>query len=225
MDSINKVKRMKSFLYGLSIIIFPVMLFIGFFMHPDITSFKIMTTAEELAKNFRHNNFYHIGHLIVALAIPLMIFNFICFIERLKGSGIWFGLLGGIIGIFGSVVLALDKGSLCLVLSAFDTLMDDKFREFIPFLQVIVDKDGLLGITLLLPLLPLGGIIQTIGLLREKMVKLWQGFAIISGLLLLNNPDIEILSIIGTSLMIMGYLPLGIKIMKMEEFSAGMQFE
>lgn len=216
MDTINKVKKVKSFLFGLSIILFPVMLFIGFFMHPDITSFKIMSTAEELAKNFRHNNFWHIGHLIVALAIPLIIFSFIYFMEELKGKGIWFGLIGGIIGIIGSVILALDKGSLCLVLSAFDTLKDDKFKEFIPFLQVIVDRDGLLWITKLLPLLPFGAIIQTIGLLRENRVNTWQGIAIISGLLLLNNPDIEIISIIGASLMIIGYLPLAIKIMKRE---------
>lgn len=114
----------------------------------------------------------------------------------------------------GSVILALDKGSLCLVLSAFDTLTDDKFKELIPFLQVIVDRDGLLGITFLLPLLPLGAIIQTIGLLREKTVAFWQAITIITGLLLLNNPDIEIISVIGASLMIMGYLPLGVKIMK-----------
>lgn len=216
MNTINKVKKVKSFLSGLSIILFPVMLFIGFFTHPDITSFKIMSTAEELAKNFRHNNFWHIGHLIVSLAIPLIIFSFIYFMEELKGKGIWFGLIGGIIGIIGSVILALDKGSLCLVLSAFDTLQDDKFKEFIPFLQVIVDRDGLLWITKLLPLLPLGAIIQTIGLLRENRVNIWQGIAIISGLLLLNNPDIEIISIIGASLMIIGYLPLAIKIMKRE---------
>ena len=214
MDTVNKVKKIKSLMYGLSLIIFPVMLLIGFLMHPDMTSFKIMTTADELAQNFRHNTLYHIGHLIVALAIPLIIFSLICFIENLNGRGIWFGLIGGIIGILGAVILALDKGSLCLVLSAFDTLTDDKFKELIPFLQVIVDRDGLLGITFLLPLLPLGAIIQTIGLLREKMVNTWQGIAIITGLLLLNNPDIEIISVIGASLMIIGYLPLGIKIIK-----------
>jgi len=213
MDNINKVKNTKTFLYGFSIIIFPILLFIGFFMHPDITNFKIMSTAQELAKNFRHNNFWHIGHLIVTLAIPFIIFVFICFMENLKGKGIWFGLVGGVIGIFGSVILALDKGSLCLVLSAFDTLKDDKFKELIPFLQVIVDRDGLLRITQLLPLLPLGAIIQTLGLLREKMVNTWQGLVTILGLLLLNNPDIEIISIIGAAFMIIGYFPLGFKLM------------
>lgn len=101
-----------------------------------------------------------------------------------------------------------------LTKSAFDTLKDNKFNELIPFLQVIVDRDGLLNITLLLPLLPFGAIIQTIGLLREKTVALGQGIAIITGLLLLNNPDIEIISVIGSSLMILGYFPLGIKIIK-----------
>jgi len=221
MDPQSKIEKIKSFVYGLSIIIFPIMLFIGFIMHPDITSFKIMTTAEELANNFRHNANYHIGHLIVAISIPFIILSLVCFMEKLRGKGIWFGLIGGLIGIFGSVILALDKGSLCLVLSAFNTLPDDKFIQLIPYLQVIVDRESLLKITYLLSLLPLGAIIQTIGLMRERIISKPQGIAIALGLLLLNNPDIEIISSIGTALMIAGYLPLGIKIMKKKQLQQG----
>lgn len=214
MNAINNVKKTKMFLFGFSIIVFPLMLILGFFMHPDITSFNITSTAEELAKTFRHNSLWHTGHLIVSLAIPLIIFSFIYFMESLKGRGIWFGVIGGIIGIIGSVVLALDKGSLCLVLSAFDTLNDDQFKELIPFLQVIVNRKGLLWITFFLPLLSFGAIIQTIGLLRENIINRWQGLSIISGMLLLNNPDIEIISIIGATLIFIVYLPLGLKILK-----------
>lgn len=214
MNISNNIKRGKMFLFASSIIVFPFMLILGFFMHPDITSFKITSTAEELARSFRHNSLWHIGHLIVSLAIPLIIFNFIYFMELLKGRGIWFGVIGGIVGIIGSVVLALDKGSLCLVLSAFDTLNDDEFKELIPFLQVIVNRNGLLWITFFLPLLPLGAIIQTIGLLRENIINRCQGFSVIFGMLLLNNPDIEILSIIGTTLASIVYVPLGLRILR-----------
>ena len=101
-------------------------------------------------------------------------------------------------------MLAIDKGALCLVLSAFDTLPEDQFAAFVPYLQVIVDRTGLLFIVYLLPLLPFGAIIQAIGLMREGRIASWQGAAIIVGLLLLNNPDIEIFSSIGAALMTAG---------------------
>ena len=85
------------------------------------------------------------------------------------------------------------------MLSAFDTIPQDQFAGLIPYLQVIVDKAGLLFILWLLPLLPLGAIIQTIGLVKENIIKLWQGVFIIIGLLLLNNPEIEPESTIGAS--------------------------
>jgi hypothetical protein len=36
----------------------------------------------------------------------------------------------------------------------------------------------------------------------------------IIGLLLLNNPDIELISCVGAALMITGYVPLGIRVLK-----------
>lgn len=134
--------------------------------------------------------------------------------ERLQGKGIWYGFIGGMIGIFGAFILAVDKGSLCLVLSAFDTLPDAQFARLVPSLQVIVDKAGLLWLNWLIVLLPLGGIIQSIGLIKERQLATWQGIGIIVGLLLLNNPDIEIISSVGAVLMMLGYIPLGIKTLK-----------
>jgi hypothetical protein len=108
----------------------------------------------------------------------------------------------------------LDKGSLCLILSGFDTLPDDKFVGLIPYLQVIIDKAGLLVVNWLFLLIPIGVVIQTIGLIKEKHIKRWQGILIIIGLLLLINPDIEIISTVGAILMIAGFYPLGIQTLK-----------
>jgi hypothetical protein len=79
---------------------------------------------------------------------------------------------------------------------------------------VIVDKAGLLWIVWLLPLLPIGAAIQVVGLIKERQVPVWQGTAMIIGLLLLNNPDIELISSVGAALMITGYVPLGIRVLK-----------
>ena len=214
MTAIDRVGPAKQFLYGLSILVFSPLLLIGFLSHPDLFSLQPTTTAAELAANFHHSAAFHLGHLVVIVAIPFIVAELLCCAEILRGRGAWFGFVGAAMGIVGAIVLAIDKGALCLVLSAFDTLPEDQFAAFVPALQVIVDRSGLLFIVYLLPLLPLGAIVQAVGLLREHRIAPWQGAAIVIGLLLLNNPDIEIFSSIGAALMTAGYTPLGVAILR-----------
>ncbi|UCF70799.1 MAG: hypothetical protein JSW49_00545 [candidate division WOR-3 bacterium] len=211
MNGFNRHRKIIDIISGVSILAFPAMLLIGFLLHPDILSFEIVSTPEQLANNFRGSAIWHIGHLIVAFAIPFIIFAVIHFMNVLKEKGLWYGIVGGVAGIFGSVALGLDKGSLCLILSGFDTLPDEQFVGLIPYLQVIIDKAGLLVVNWLFLLIPIGVIIQTIGLVKEKYVARWQGTLIIIGLLLLINPDIEIISTVGAFFMIAGFYPLGVQ--------------
>ncbi len=208
------VKKYFERLVGISFILFPLMLLIGFVMHPDLFKIEIMHTPEQLVENFYHQWMYHIGHLIVALAIPFIIVTIIYLPLISKEKGIKLTYIGGIIALFGAVILALDKGSLCLVLSAFDKLSSADISVLKPYLRVIVDKEGLLVINWLIVLLPLGTILQTVGCIRDYIFTKGQGVLIIIGLFLLNNPDIEIISSIGALLMCMGYIPFGMKILR-----------
>ncbi|MEZ4726923.1 MAG: hypothetical protein R3E79_07295 [Caldilineaceae bacterium] len=192
----------------------PRMLLLGFLMHPDLLSFARTTTAQQLAANFRHSELFHIGHLIVTLAVPLIIAALLGVMARFAGQGHLVRLHRRYSRHLWRFILAVDKGSLCLVLSAFDTLPDAQFAQLVPLLQVMVDRAGLLWLNWLLVLLPLGAIIQAIGLIKEKQLATWQGISMIVGLLLLNNPDIELISSVGAVLMMVGYVPLSIKILK-----------
>ena len=196
---------------GLSIILFPVMLLVGFILHPNIFSFDRITDGIVWSKEWRGNFLFHFGHLLVLFAVPFIIVACIHFMSILKGDGKWYGFVGGILGVFGAFMLAVDKGALTLVLTAFQTLPDDEFKSILPALQSLLDKAGWLWITWLFILLPVGFILQTIGLMREKAAPKWQGLCIIIGLLLLINPDIEIISTIGATLMCVGLIPLGMR--------------
>lgn len=191
-----------------SLILFPIMLITGFLMHPNLLQMKMVFTAQDLVERFHNNIYFHVGHLIVMFAVPFIIVSMVGIMNMLQNRGKSFGLWGCIIGVFGTFILAVDKGALCLVLSAFDTLPETEFGRFSPFLQVIVDKAGLLKVCYLLPLLPIGGIIQMIGIIKENLIKKWQGLLSIIGLFLLNNPDIELISSVGTILMCFGYFPI-----------------
>ncbi|PKP34566.1 MAG: hypothetical protein CVU00_06270 [Bacteroidetes bacterium HGW-Bacteroidetes-17] len=206
-----KIETIKKTGFALSIIVYPLMLFIGFVTHPNLLAMEPLQTVEQLVNRFHNNTMYHIGHLVVTFAVPVIIIYFIGVMNLLQGKGKALGFWGGVIGIFGAFILAVDKGALCLTMSAFDTLPEDQFTAFMPFLQVIISKEGLLFIVWLLFALIIGGIVQIIGLMKEKVIQKWQGIFIIVGLLLLLNPDIELISSIGSALMCIAYIPWGIK--------------
>jgi len=209
-----KIEIIKKKGFAISIIAFPLMLLTGFLMHPNLLKLEALQTVEQLVGRFHNQPIYHIGHFIVMLSVPVILIALISFMNVLQGKGKQLGFWGGIIGLFGAFILAVDKGALCLVLSAFDTLPEAQFQEFVPFLSVIVNKAGLLWVVWLLPLLPIGAALQAFGLMKEKFISNWQGVCIITGLLLLNNPDIELISAIGALLMCAGYIPWGVKILQ-----------
>ena len=206
-----KVETIKSKAFAISIIIFPLMLFTGFVTHPNLAAMESLQTVEQLVGRFHNNIMYHIGHLIVTFSVPVIIVYFIGVMNLLQGKGKVLGFWGGVIGVFGAFILAVDKGALCLTMSAFDTLPEEQFITSAPLLQVLVSKSGLLCIVWLLFTLVAGGIIQVIGLMKEKIIQKWQGVFIITGLLLLLNPDIELFSSVGSALMCIAYIPWGIK--------------
>jgi hypothetical protein len=209
-----KIETIKNKGFALSLIAFPLMLLIAFVMHPNLLKMEALHTVEQLVARFHNEPMYHIGHLIVTFAVPVIMIMLISSMNVLQGKGKVFGYWGGVLGLFGAFILAVDKGALCLVMSAFDTLSEAKFQELVPFLSVIVNKEGMLWVVWLLPLLPIGAAIQAMGLIKEKFIKKWQGVCIVAGLLLLNNPDIELISSVGAFLMCVGYIPWGMKLLK-----------
>ena len=209
-----KIETIRKKSFGISIIAFPIMLLTGFVMHPNLLKLEALQTVEQLVGRFHNQPIYHIGHLIVMFAVPVIMIALFNFMHILQGKGKQFGFWGGVIGLFGAFILAVDKGALCLVLSAFDTLTEAQFQNFVPYLSVVVNKAGLLWVVWLLPLLPIGAAIQAFGLMKEKFISKWQGICIVMGLLLPNNPDIELISSLGAILMCAGYIPWGIRILK-----------
>lgn len=214
---IMTIETIKKKGFAISLIAFPVMLLIGFLMHPNLLRLEALQTVEQLVGRFHNQPLYHVGHLIVMFTVPVIMIMLIGSMNILQGKGKQLGFWGGVIGLFGAFILAVDKGALCLVLSAFDTLPEAKFQEFVPFLSVIVNKAGLLWVVWLLPLLPIGATIQAFGLMKEQIISKWQGASIIMGLLLLNNPDIELISSVGAFLMCIGYIPWGVKLLRAEQ--------
>lgn len=199
------------FLSGLSLILFPLMLLVGFVSHPEILSFEMVTSVDEWVAEWRGNAMFHFGHLLVLFAVPPIIAASIRLMFLPKDRGAWLGFIGGVLAIFGAFMLAVDKGALTLVLTAFQTIPAPEFAGIAPALQALLDRAGWLWITWGFITLPIGFALQIAGLMRERIIPTWQGAVVIVGLLLLINPDIEIISSTGAFLMCLGLIPMGLR--------------
>jgi hypothetical protein len=207
-----QLTRPKEIGAGLCIMAFPLMLLFGFVLHPNILSLEMVTNYADWAAEWRGSSMFHVGHLLVMMSVPLVIVACIRLMAMLDGPRAWYGFFGGILGIFGAFMLAVDKGALTFVLTAFRALPEAEFQASTPAIQAIFERGGWLWMTWGFVTLPIGFIVLAIGLIRQGDVQQWQGVCMIVGLLLLLNPDIEIISSIGALLMCLGFIPLGARI-------------
>jgi hypothetical protein len=110
----------------------------------------------------------HFGHFLIVLDVPLLIVVAIKFMSMLKGRGAWLGFIGGVMAIYGALLLAMQKTALCLVMIALDTLPEAVYVQQMPGIEVLFNLQGYLAIVYLLAMLPIGVLIQGIGLYRAR---------------------------------------------------------
>jgi hypothetical protein len=211
MNSRDRIEQLKRIGSGLALIAFPPMLLVGFLLHPNIMSLELVTDAEAWGEEFRGSLAFHLGHLVVLFTAPLAIIVGVRCMRFTQGRGAWLVFIGGVLAVFGAFILAVDKGALTLVLTAFDTLQDPEFAATYPALQVLLDRGGWLWIVAFLACLPLGFAIQAIGLARAGVVSRSQAALMVVGMSTLFAGDIEIITSFGALLMCFGYIPMGLR--------------
>lgn len=200
---------------GLSFIIFPLIFIFAFSGHPNLLSPHFLGPAE-LIQRAHKDLLLHFGHALVTLCTGLLVVVAIHFMNLLKNKKEeWFGLIGGVLAILGALMLAADKGAYCLTMSALDNLHEDEFMKMMPGLLAIFGKGGWLVLTWGLILLPIGFLIQTIGLIRSKSLAKWQSILFFIGILFIGTPDgVEIINLSAAILMAIALIPYGIKLLQ-----------
>ena len=81
-----KIEEIKKKGFAISLIAFPVMLLAGFLMHPNLLKLEALQTVEQLVGRFHNQTIYHIGHLIVMFAVPVIMIALISFMNVLQGK-------------------------------------------------------------------------------------------------------------------------------------------
>ena len=211
---LESVKRIGT---GLSFILYPIFAGIAFFAHPNLLSLEIGGEVSAKIAEFHNNPFMHFGHFMMLLGVPLLIVTSTKFMHMLKGRSDWLGFIGAVMAIFGAVILAVDKTALCLVMSAFDTLPEAQFAALLPGIEALFQFKGYLAIIYLLPLLPLGTLIQGIGLYRTNVIPRWQSGALIVSMLGMGISaavDIDLFGLTANLILILAYYPVGIRLIR-----------
>ncbi len=208
-----KINRTKRMCIGLSFIIFPLIFIFAFAGHPNLLNPHFLG-PEDLILRAHNNSMLHFGHALVTLCTGLLVVVAVHFMNiQNDKSTAWYGFIGGVLAILGALMLAADKGALCLTMSALDTLPEHKFRMMMPGLLAMFAKNGWLVLIWGLLLLPVGFLIQTIGLLKSKSLPTWQSLLFLIGVLFIGTPDgVEIINLTASVLIATACLPYGLKI-------------
>jgi hypothetical protein len=213
MNGIIFLDQIKQIGVGLAFIIFPLLFIFAFAVHPGLLQPHLLD-PEGIILRAHGNGLLQFGHVLVTLNTALLIVAALHFMKLLdRSSGAWAGFIGAAIAILGALILAADKGALCLTMSAFDTLPENVFAQIIPGVLAMFTKQGWLVLLWGILLLPLGFAIQAIALLKSNTFPRWQSILFLIGVLLVGTPDgFEIINLSASILMAIGLIPYGIKI-------------
>ena len=209
--SLAQIKQLGT---ALAFILYPICAGFAFAVHPNLFSLSISHDPLEKIAEFHGNQLLHFGHFLMILAVPMLIVIAIHFMNLLETRRAWWGFIGGLLAIGGAVILAVDKGALCLVPSAFDTLSEADFSRLTPGIQAMFQYRGWLWLLELLPVLPLGFIVQTIGLVRSNALPRWQSVPMLVGSILMFNPDIDIIGLVATIFLGLGFIPYALHLVR-----------
>lgn len=195
---------------GAAFILFPLIFIFAFSVHPGLLRPRLLQ-PEGIIRRAHRNKLLQVAHSLVLLSTALLIvmaFHFMSILSQ--GSAAWAGLLGAVLAVLGAILLAADKGALCLTMSALDTLPEEEFSAMMPGLLAMFSKKGWMILLWGILLLPAGFAIQAVGLLQVSALPPWQSILFLIGVLLVGMPDgMEIINLSASVLMAIALIPYG----------------
>jgi hypothetical protein len=210
---------------GLCFIIFPAIWVFAFAVHPDLLNPTLLMEPEELIARAHGDGLLQFAHALVTLNTAVLVVLTLHFKKLLDRTPLaWAGLVGAALAVLGACMLAADKGALCLTMSALDTLPESEFAQMMPGLLAMFSFRGWMVLVWGLVLMPIGVVIQTIAMLRTKVLPNWQLWLLLVGVLFIGFPDgAEIINLAAASLMAAAMVPYGVRLVMKRAEQSGPQ--
>ncbi len=207
--SLERAKRVGT---GLCLIGFPLVFVFAFSVHPGLLHPHLLN-PEGLILRARHAGLLQFAHVLVLTSTALLVViagHFMKLLERTSAG--WAGLVGASIGVLGAIILAADKGALCLTMTAIDTVPESEFAPMMPGLVAMFSLRGWMVLLWGIVLLPLGFAILAIAMLKTKVLPRWQSAVFLVGVLFVGFPDgAEIVNLGASILMAIALVPYGVR--------------
>jgi hypothetical protein len=209
----NVLSQLQQIGTGAAFIVFPLVFVFAFSVHPRLLRPRLLQ-PEAIMLRARGRKWLQMGHGLVLLNTALLVVAAFHFMKILSGSrGEWAGFIGAILAVLGAILLAADKGALCLTMSSLDTLPDAEFSAMVPGLKAMFSKKGWMKLLWGIPLLPAGFAIQAVGLLQAHALPRGEAVLFLIGVLFVGAPDgLEIVNLGASLLMAFGMVPYGIRL-------------
>jgi hypothetical protein len=214
MDTNASVRRAKRVGTGLCFIIFPLVFVFAFSVHPGLLHPHLLG-PEELILRAHHASFLQFGHVLVTLSTALLVVVAMHYMKLLdRTPGRWAGLIGAVVGMLGAIMLAVDKGALCLTMTALDTVSASEFARMMPGLLAMFSLKSWMVLLWGILLLPLGFAIQAIALLKTRALPRWQVVLFLIGVLFVGFPDgAEVINLTASIMMSVALVPYGVQML------------
>ena len=209
--SLGRVKRVGT---GLCFIVFPLVFVFAFSIHPGLLHPRLLG-PEGLILRAHNAGLLQFGHVLVTLSTALLVVIAVHFMKLLdRTSWAWAGLVGGTVGILGAIMLAADKGALCLTMSALDTVPASKFAAMMPGLLAMFSHKGWMVLLWGIAFLPIGFAILAVALFKTRTLPRWQSACFLAGVLFVGFPDgAEIINLTASILMAAALVPYGMRML------------
>lgn len=209
----NVFARLQQIGTGAAFIVFPLVFVFAFAIHPRLLKPRLLG-PEAIMRRARRQKRLQLGHVLVLLNTALLIVASLHLLKILStGRGAWAGFAGAILAVLGAIILAADKGALCLTMSALDSVPDEEFAAMAPGLLAMFSKKGWMWLLWGIVLLPAGFAIQTVGLLQAGALPRWESLLFLIGVLFVGTPDgLEIVNLGASLLMAAAMVPYGIRL-------------
>ncbi len=220
-EALGRVKRVGT---GVCFMAFPMIWVLAFAVHPQLLEPRLVLGPEALIQRAHGNGLLQFAHALVTLNTALLVVIALHFMKRLEGTtAAWAGLVGAACAVVGACLLAADKGALCLTMSALDTIPDPQFAPMLPGLVAIFSFKGWMGLVWGLLLMPIGVIIQTVGLWRASVLPGWQVGLLLISVALVGFPDgAEIINLMAAVGMAGAMVPYGAGLLRSAPVPIGM---
>jgi hypothetical protein len=214
MDSATSLRRAKRVGTGLCLIIMPLVFVFAFSAHPGLLAPHLLG-PEDLILRAHNAPLLQFGHVLVMLSTALLVVIAVHFMKLLdRTAWAWAGFVGAAMGILGAIILAADKGALCLIMTALDTVSESQFAAMMPGLLAIFSLKGWMVLLIGLPLLPIGFATQAVALLKTGAFPRWASVTFLIGVLFVGTPDgVEIINLLASVLMAVAPVPCGLRML------------